>query len=116
MTFLWATRGQTWGFRFLRNGGFDDPLPVYDRAFTGAGDEPEVWHRPAHPDSPAALRFPDPLGRRDRSGRVIPHEFVVLPPLVDGIYSVDEGVQVLWGLVADEFGRVWDLPEPPSAG
>ena len=26
MSLIWATRGRTWGFRFLLNGGFADPL------------------------------------------------------------------------------------------
>ena len=25
MTLIWATRGRTWGFRFLRDGGFEEP-------------------------------------------------------------------------------------------
>ena len=36
MSLIWATRGRTWGFRFLRDGGFPDPLPVYDLAFSRA--------------------------------------------------------------------------------
>ncbi|MCG2620870.1 hypothetical protein LVY72_02955 [Arthrobacter sp. I2-34] len=62
-----------------------------------------------------ALRFPDPRERQDRAGRVIPHEFVVFGPEADGINSVEEGRQLVWPLVADEFKRVWELPEPPSA-
>ncbi len=114
MKLIWATRGRTWGFRFLLDGGFDDPLPVYDEIFSKAGDLPEAWRRV---DEKVALRFPDPEGRKDAAGRVIPHEFVVLWPWAwaDGIDSTEDGRRLIWPLVADEFARIWQLPEPPSA-
>jgi hypothetical protein len=117
MTLIWATRGRTWGFRFLRDGGFEDPLLVYDVAFSDVDEGPEAWARIAGPQElheMVALRFPDPLGRQDRAGRVIPHHFVVLPPLADGIDSVEDGLQRIWPLVADQFERVWELSTPPS--
>ncbi len=75
MRLLWATRGRTWGFRFLLNGGFDDPLGVYDEIFPEMDGQPEAWRRV---DEKVALRFPDPLERQDAAGRVIPHESVLL--------------------------------------
>ncbi|MDQ0095013.1 hypothetical protein [Paeniglutamicibacter psychrophenolicus] len=112
MSLIWATRGRAWGFRFLRNGRFKDPLPTYHEVFSSVGDDPEVWRRVGEK---VALRFPDPLGRQDRAGRTIPHEFVVFPPLADGIDSVEDGIRLVWSQVADEFARVWELPKPPSA-
>jgi hypothetical protein len=118
MRLIWATRGRTWGFRFLRRGGCEDPLPVYDAAFSGVEDKPEAWRRLAEtmalPEM-VALRFPDPEGRQDRAGRVIPHEFVVFPPQADDIESIEDGRRLVWPLVADEFARVWKVPNPPSA-
>jgi hypothetical protein len=111
MSLIWATRGRTWGFRFLRNGGCDDPLRVYDEVFTGVGEEPEVWRRVA---AKGALRFPDPLGRQDRAGRIIPHDFVVFGVLADEIDSVEEGRRLVWPLISQEFDRLWDLPKPPT--
>jgi hypothetical protein len=119
MSLIWATRGRAWGFRFLRNDASGDPLPVYDTAFADVEDTPEACHRVAATGALpelVALRFSDPGGRRDRAGRVIPHDFVVLGPLADGIDSVEEGRQLIWPLVADEFERVWELPQPPPAG
>ncbi len=109
MSLLWATRGRTWGFRFLLTGGFDDPLVEYAAAFSGVGDEPEVCHRVG---GKVVLRFPDPLGRKDVAGRVIPHEFVVVGPLADKTGSVEDGIRLVWHRpeVADEFARVWELP------
>jgi hypothetical protein len=116
VSLIWATRGRTWGFRFLRRGGFEDPLPIYDTAFSGLAERSEVRARVPgtgrHPEL-VALRFPDPLGRRDRAGRVIPHEFVVFPPLADAVRSVEDGLRLVWPLVADDFERVWELPKPP---
>lgn len=112
MSLIWATRGQTWGFRFIRDGRFKDPLKVYDNVFSDVGDEPEVYRRVGEK---VALRFPDPLGRQDRAGRTIPHDFVVFGPLADEINSVEDGLRLVWPQVADGFARLWELPTPPSA-
>ena len=48
MRFIWATRGRDWGFKFLRDGGFSDPLPIYEAAFEGT--DPSL----------STLRFDDP--------------------------------------------------------
>ena len=91
--FIWATRGRTWGFRFLRSGGLEDPLRVYEDTFSKVGDQPEAWRRVA---DKVALRFPDPDGRQDAAGRVIPHDFVRFPSLADGINSLEDGRQRIW--------------------
>ncbi len=107
MKLIWATRGYSWGFRFLQDGGCADPLPTYDAGFTSIGEESEVWRRVG---DLVVLRFADPLGRRDTAGRVIPHEFVVWPPEADEIDSVEAGRRLIWPLVADDYERVWNLP------
>jgi hypothetical protein len=117
MTFIWATRGRTWGFRFLRTRGSEDPLPVYETAFSGVEDRAQAWCRVAGTGAVpelVALRFSDPEGRRDLAGRVIPHDFVVFGALADEVDSVEAGRQRIWPLVADDFERVWELPKPPS--
>lgn len=86
MKIIWATRGKTWGYKFLLDGQFADPLPVYERAFSGAEDEPEVFRRIK---GGVALRFPDPEGRQDSSGRVIPHEFIILGPSAERARSLE---------------------------
>lgn len=108
---IWATRGRAWGFRFLLGGGLSDPLQAYERSFADLEDEPAAWHRMA---GTVALRFPDPLGRRDASGRVIPHEFVVFGKLADEIESVEDGLEQVWPLVAAAYAGVWDAKRPPS--
>jgi hypothetical protein len=109
MSLIWATRGHTWGFRFLLTDGPEDPLPAYEAVFARAGDGPEVCIRVG---DKVALRFPDPLGRKDRAGRVIPHEFVVGGPLAEEIGSVADGLRLVWNRpeIEGEFARVWDQP------
>ena len=100
MNLVWATRGHTWGFRFLLDRGYSDPLPAYERAFGQTeGDSTTCRHVGSH----VALRFPDPQGRRDAAGRTIPHDVVVLPPMASEIHSVEEGQRLIWPLLADAF-------------
>ena len=112
MRLIWATRGRDWGFRFVRSGGFSDPLPVYESAFAGSEAVTETC---AHVGDRVALRMLDPEGRTDRAERVIPHEFVVFEPLAAEIHTVDDGRRLVWPLVADEFARIWNQPPPRPA-
>lgn len=108
---IWATRGRTWGFRFLLSGGSSNPLPPYESAFTGTETDDVVFRRTGHG---VALRFPDPLQRTDSAGRIIPHDFVVPSPGSDAIDSVDDGLRVIWPIVARVYAEVWDSEAPPS--
>lgn len=105
MRLIWATRGRTWGFRFLRDGGLEDPLPAYESAFAGAAAGSTAFRRDG---DVVAVRFPDPLGRRDAAGRPISHELVLFAPLSDGVTSVDDAVDQVWPQLADEYERAWD--------
>lgn len=108
---IWATRGRSWGFRFLLNAGLPDPLPEYERAFADLEDEPTTWHQAT---GFAALRFSDPLRRKDTAGRVIPHEFVLFGDMADAIESVEDGQNRVWPLVAEAYARLWNSERPPS--
>lgn len=110
MTFIWSTRGRTWGFRFLRDGGSVDPFVDYAKAFSGVEQEREVWRRS---DGVVALRFPTPGGTKDSAGRVIPQEFVVFGTLASQINSVQEGINKVWPSVVEEFMGIWNRPEAP---
>ena len=63
-----------------------------------------------------AVRFPDPDGRTDRAGRVIPHEFVILSADTDGLHNVEDARAVLWPMVREEYDAVWELPTAPASG
>lgn len=109
--FIWATRGRTWGFRFLRTGGVAAPLDTYEEVFSAVGEQPEAFNRIG---DKSALRFPDPDGRRDAAGRVIPHEFVLIGSWADDVDCFDAGRELLWSEVADYFGSVWADNQPPG--
>lgn len=100
MNFIWATRGYDWGFRFLRTGGLDDPLNTYEKAFERYAGAPEVL---ATEPLGLAVRFADPEGRRDRAGRVIPHNFVVLSGLSEPPADLPAARELLWPLVAGDY-------------
>lgn len=110
--FIWATRGRTWGFRFLRTAGEDHPLRVYEAAFDGAPDAAEVWHQT---EAGVAMRFPDPEGRQDGAGRVIPHDFVLVGRWARELGSLEEGRRQVWAEVADDFAAVYDQTDPPES-
>ncbi|OZE81139.1 hypothetical protein CH305_11195 [Rhodococcus sp. 15-649-2-2] len=107
--FIWATRGRNWGFRFLCDAGLIDPLPAYERAFKDLRDAPTAWCREG---GEVALRFPDPLGRRDSARRVIPHEFVIFGDLATAVDSVEDGLDEVWPLVSEVYASIWESPNP----
>lgn len=112
MNIIWATRGLTWGFRFLLDGGLADPLPIYEEAFSQANGQ-----TPTHVQvgQVAALRFNDPDGRRDSAGRVIPHEVVVLPPDGRAVTDMTIGMRLVWPLIGPVYRAIWQLPQAPSS-
>lgn len=105
MSLIWATRGRTWGFRFLRDGGLADPLPAYDAAIAGIDAGPCAFHRDG---TTVVVRFPDPSGRKDFAGRLIPHELVVFAPLSDQVNTIGDALEVIWPMVAEEYEAIWD--------
>jgi hypothetical protein len=34
--------------------------------------------------------------------------------MADEIHSAEDGLRLIWPLLAGAFARLWDLPEPPS--
>jgi hypothetical protein len=112
MNVIWATRGRSWGFRFLLDGGLADPLETYDQAFAGTDGQSEVCKRVG---SHVALRFPDPLDRRDEATRTIPHDIVVLPPLSADVDTVADGLRLVWPALAGAFAKLWTRSDPPAA-
>lgn len=104
MNFIWATRGRSWGFRFLRTGDLPDPLDVYEAAFAGTEDTIDAFRARG---GVRAVRFADPEGR---AGRVIPHEFVILTPDAARFDTAEEARAALWDAVAEQYATIWDQP------
>lgn len=109
---IWATRGHSWGFRFVHTGGFDDPLVEYESAFFHATDGGAYFERSG---KRVALRFLDPEGREDRSGRPIPHAFVLFGDEALSVETAEDGIRVIWPLVGQEYERIWRAANAPSA-
>lgn len=105
MSIIWATRGKNWGFRFLRDGGSSSVLESYEMAFARVGDSMTEYFKD---QNIIAVRTPDPLGRKDRSGRIIPHEFVLSGPDAEDIHSIDDVLTEVWPSLADEYAKIWD--------
>lgn len=111
MTMIWATRGQNWGFRFLDDGGFDDPLPRYEEAFSTVDTDSEAFQRIRQG---VVVRFFDPEKRTDRAGRIIPHDLVIFGQLAEQIDSIEDVLRVVWPILSAPYERVWTLPKAPS--
>ncbi len=111
MNLIWATRGRAWGFRFLLDGGYSDPLPTYEKAFAGTEGESRVCRRTSEL---LALRFPDPESRCDHAGRVIPHDIVLMGADTESI-TEEDAVRIVWQHIGPTFAAVWDLPHPPDS-
>lgn len=111
MSIIWATRGKSWGFRFLRSGGSTDPLIDYEELFSGLEDQSPAFRRLG---DRVALRFTDPEARKDAAGRPIPHDFVLTGESAQGVNSLETGRERIWPLVADEYAQIWDQSSPPA--
>ena len=110
---IWATRGKTWGFRFLFSAGLPDPHPTYLAAFSGRESEHTSF---ARLKDGVCIRFEDPLQRRDSASRIIPHDFVVFGPLATRITSFESAIAELWPLVENIYVEIWDQDTPPASG
>lgn len=109
-SYIWATRGRRWGFRFLRDGSYADPLPVYEAAFAGIAEQREVSKRVGNA---IVLRFPDPHGRQDHARRLISHDFVIRAVGTTELPAIGDAARIAWESVFAEYDRLWDT-RPPS--
>ncbi len=104
---IWLTRGKDWGFRFLASGsGGSDPLLAYEDVFDSHTDEATFCYQVS--GGRVALRLLDPLGRKDRAGRDIAHDFVVFGDLASQVRNIDDGLRILWPMVSEKYEEVWD--------
>lgn len=109
MKFIWATRGKNWGFRFLLDGGYVDPLEMYENAFEGNENQPSVYQS-RH--GLTAVRLEDPEGRVDRAGRVIQHDFVFRTEDANEINNMEDARALLWPMISEKYARIWEVESP----
>ncbi len=104
-----ATRGKNRGFNFRTAGGLKDPLTEYVKTgFEQMPDAKEFFNRYGDRMEKVAARFPDPLGRKDAAGRVIPHEVILHEALAKGVKDVADAIKVAWPSIADEYADYYN--------
>lgn len=108
-SYIWATRGREWGFRFLRDGGYPDPLTAYEAAFDGIAHQRSLVRQVG---DVIAIRLPDPEGRKDHARRLISHDFVIRETASTALPDVTIAARAAWGSVADEYDDIWDADLP----
>lgn len=104
MNLVWAAGGFVRGTRIIRAPDGVDGLAVYEAAVPRLAMDAEAvaaWREGY------ALRFLDPDGRRDRAGRPIVHEVVILDPLAVPDH-VPTAVAEVWPEIRDEYAELWD--------
>lgn len=106
---LWATRGRTWAFRFLRNDFDVEPLLAYDAGFDGFPADAEGCFRRR---DLVALRFVDPEGRCDFAGRAILHEVVLSGSEAEAVTTLPRGVEFVWPIIGPDYELKWDASDP----
>ena len=76
-------------------------------------DQIEVWQLEVDRDL-GVLRFVDPNGRHDESGRPIFHDFVIFEPEGE-MRSIEDARARVWSEVGQTYRIIWDKPLPPAA-
>ncbi|ASM62284.1 hypothetical protein SEA_NIGHTMARE_8 [Arthrobacter phage Nightmare] len=104
-----ATRGKERGFSLYKTGGLNSPLAEYDKAFDDQQNS-TVFKRYGDNNEKVAVRFPDPDGRKDAAGRVIPHEIILPEALSKGVTNLDEAVAKVWPMVRDNVEARYNDP------
>lgn len=90
-----GSRGKNLGFRFVSEGGLDDPFHEWERAgFNGVTGTP--FTRYGDNNEKIALTLKDPDGRTDAAGRRIVHDIVVPSTMSTGINSEADVVSKIW--------------------
>jgi len=113
---LHATRAKNKGFSMYEKGGLKDPLIEYTEAFGYDTPERHVFKRYGDNNEKVAARFPDPLGRKDHAGRVIPHEVILPESLAKNVTNLDEAIAKVWPMIKDNVEAKYDPPENRLGG
>lgn len=117
---LWSTRGQDWGFRMLRRPelGCNDWLDVHHEMFreSKAVEEYDANQGNIKLSSNLtvpyiAFSFPDPEKRKDRSGRIIPHEVALVGEEVKAFQDVRSTIDEIW----ETLSSIYEILYPLSA-
>lgn len=103
-----ASRTKNKGFKFFKDGSLDSPMSEYNKAGFANNTDPTMFKRYGDNNEKVALRFEDPLGRKDFAGRVIPHEVILPKTLADGVETLQQGIDKVWPSIKDSYGDLYD--------
>lgn len=98
-----TSRGKNKGFRFYQQGGTPDYFQLWSKHFEQAGGAAKNDMFEKLPNGMVAAAFPDPKGRKDAVGRVIPHEVIVPAYLTTGINTISDVVKHVWPMLEDAY-------------
>lgn len=105
------SRGRNRGFIAVQRGGLKDPVSEFFRAgFDGNTFQPDELRRFGKNNEKIAVEFLDPSGRRDFSGRPIPHSVIIPKGLSDGIETMDDVKTKIWPLLKDVYDYIYEAP------
>lgn len=107
---LHATRGRNKGFSFYDKGGLTEPLREYTSVFGENSEGGDLFKRVGENNEKVGIRFMDPEGRKDRAGRVIPHEVILPAPLAKDVKTLDEAIAKVWPMIKDAVESKYDEP------
>jgi hypothetical protein len=98
---LHASRGKTKGFSFFKTGDLAEPYPAYEKAFGKDSFTDGLFER--YDGGKIAASFLDPEGRRDQSGRSIPHQVIIPKSMSSGINNIDDVKKHIWPLLKETY-------------
>lgn len=94
-------RGKNKGFRFMQTGGTPTPLAEFGKGLQDDYDQPYGYFHKYEGKVAAVLK--DPEGRKDKSGRVIPHQIIVPKNMATGIDNIDDVANKIWPKLKDVY-------------
>lgn len=117
-TILWSTRGRDWGFRMLLlpQLSCSDWLDAHHRMFqeNTVTEEYQVNQGNIKLSSNLtvpyiALSFPDPEQRKDRAGRIIPHEIALFGEEIQAFQDIRSAVNEIWKTLSSTYAILYPL-------
>lgn len=95
-----ASRGKNVGNQFFQKGGTPDFFEHWSKAFEQVGGGATQGIFKHLPDGTIATSFADPLGRKDRAGRLILHDVLIPKVMASNVKNKDDVLKHIWPIVA----------------
>lgn len=115
---LWSTRGQNWGFRLLLLPELDcsDWLDARHSMFREGKSAEEYFFNQGDIRLSSnltvpylAFSFPDPEQRKDRAGRIIPHEVALFGEETKAFQDIQSAVDEIWKILSSNYAILYPL-------